>query len=146
MGNKNSLANLGKPKGALNKTKMTNKLRRDIFECYEELGGKDYLAVLATEDTKSFTHLLTKLIPQELRAEIGRPGDFDHLSDKELDDAIIVKFQEQYRDRFPQLAVVTGGEGTETVHSEPHPVHQEDPAEIPAGETPLPDSGETGAG
>lgn len=150
--NKNSLANLrtfgntGKPKGALTKTKMTNKLRLDIFECYEELGGKDYLAVLATEDPKSFCNLLTKLIPQEIRAELGRPGEFDHLNDQELDSAIFTKFREQYNDRFPDLAIALGGEGVETIHQEPDPVHQKDPAELSPDAPPSSDSRSAGTG
>ena len=128
----------GRPKGR--KNKMAGKLKKDIFATYEQLGGIDYLSVVATEQPAVFCNMLAKLIPAEIRAEIGRPGDFDHLSDEELDNAIIVKFQEQYRDRLPELTGNAGGKGTETVHREPDSVHEDDQTGLPASEPPPPNS------
>jgi len=134
----------GRLKGS--KNKVAGKLKKDIFQTYEELGGVDYLSVVATEQPAVFCNMLAKLIPAEIRAEIGRPGDFDHLSDEELDNAIIVKFQEQYRDRFPEIGGLAEGKGAETVHREPDSVHKDDQTGVSGGKTPSPDGGEAPAG
>jgi hypothetical protein len=139
-GHENLIHGHGRNKGSKNKTQMTKAIRQDIFETYEELGGKDYLAVVATEDPKTFCNLLTKLIPQELRAEIGRPGDFENLTDKQLDEIIMLKMVEKYGDRFPQLRGLVGGEGVERLHQEPDPVHEKDVIDLRSGTAPLPDS------
>jgi len=134
----------GRPKGG--KGKIARQVKNDIFETYMELGGKDYLAVVATEDPKTFCGMLTKLIPNVIQAEIGRPGDFDHLTDEELDEAIIVKFREQYRDRLPEIGRSLGGEGVEDSFIGPHTVHQEDQTGVQSGTAPSPDGGEASTG
>ena len=140
----NLILGKGRPKGA--KNKIAHRVKTDIFETYMELGGKDYLAVVATEDPKTFCGMLTKLIPNVIQAEIGRPGDFDHLSDEELDEAIIFKFREQYRDRFGEIRGLAGGEGTEISVSGPDTVHKEDETGVQGGSTPSSNGGEAQAG
>jgi len=134
----------GRPKGS--KGKIEKRVKADIFETYLELGGKDYLAVVATEDPKTFCGMLTKLIPNVIQAEIGRPGDFDHLTDEELDEAIFVKFREQYRDRLHEIGRPLSGEGAETIVSGPDSVHQEDQTGVQGGATPSPDGGKASSG
>ena len=138
--------NAGRVPGSKNKYQMTKQLKDDIFQCYNELGGKDYLAVVATEYPQVFKDLLVKLLPTEIKAEIGRPGDFDNMTDEELDAAIIKKFKAQYSQKFTELGFNAGREGTETVHQEPDPVHQNHPAEVRTGAAPLPDRRGVGTG
>lgn len=131
----------GRPKGA--KNRMSTEIKKAIFETFQALqeGDQGYLYAVAVDHPAVFCNLLAKLVPNEVRAEIGRPGDFDHLNDKELDAAII--------DKCLELGISLGGERTETLHTEPDPVHEENPPGIPAGTTPSTDrqhAGESRAG
>ena len=76
----------GRPKGS--KGKMATKLKEDIFESYERVGGVDYLQDLAVNFPPVYKDLLKMLIPAMTQKEIGRPGDFEDLTDDQLDERI----------------------------------------------------------
>jgi len=81
-----ALAGAGRPPGSLNKT--TLKLREAILSALDKVGGDEYLAKLAIENSSAFASLLGKVLPTTLTSEsdggnaqivftrvIVRPGD-----------------------------------------------------------------------
>jgi hypothetical protein len=62
----------GRPKGSLNK--VTTDMRAAIREAFELEGGVKYLRKLAKEDPKTFTMLLSKIVPRELEVESKGKG------------------------------------------------------------------------
>ena len=58
----------GRKKGTPNK--ITQTMRDAMYEAFEEAGGVVYLVKLAEEDPKTFSALLGKLIPSEIKAEV----------------------------------------------------------------------------
>ncbi len=54
---------------------MPNRLRPEImdgiFEAFETVGGVDYLVEIAIKDPPTFCRLLSKLIPQQIEANIN---------------------------------------------------------------------------
>ena len=76
----------GRPKGS--KNKIAKQLKEDIFQAYENLGGVDYLQDLAVENPPAFKDLLAKLLPTAIQKEVGRPGEFEDLTDEQLDERI----------------------------------------------------------
>ncbi len=57
---------------------MPNRLRPEImdgiFEAFETVGGVDYLVEIAIKDPPTFCRLLSKLIPQQIEANINTTG------------------------------------------------------------------------
>ena len=51
----------GRKPGSLNKMKL--EVKAAIAQAFDEVGGKDYLVKLATEDQKTFCALLGRLVP-----------------------------------------------------------------------------------
>lgn len=119
----------GRPQGS--KNRVAHRVKEAIMESFEEL-GKDYLMVLATEYPSAYVSLLCKILPNAVHHEHGRAGEFDELSDEELDGAI--------RERLARLGFASGAEGTETIIQESDPVHTSNIAQIPARTPPSPDS------
>lgn len=124
----------GRPRGALGR--MSHEIQDDIFETYKQLGGVEYLSVVATEDPKTFCGLLSKLVPNQIRAELGRPGEFDHLDNKQLDEAILDKLSgnpelgRRFFDRLIGTGIPITGTGLETIVRESDPVHENDSSEL----------------
>ena len=54
----------GRRAGTLNKT--TKIVKEAILEAFEEVGGVDYLALMATEEPKAFLSLLGKVLPLQV--------------------------------------------------------------------------------
>lgn len=59
----------GRPKGSANK--ITKDIREAINEAFHKAGGVDYLIKVAAESPQVFCGLLGKVIPQEVKAELG---------------------------------------------------------------------------
>ena len=51
--------------------KLTGEVRQMILTALEEAGGVDYLKRQATENPSAFLTLIGKIIPGEVKAEIG---------------------------------------------------------------------------
>jgi Family of unknown function (DUF5681) len=59
----------GRPKGSANKITVT--VRAAIEEAFQEVGCVDYLVRMANEEPKAFMTLLGKIIPKEVKADVG---------------------------------------------------------------------------
>ena len=59
----------GRLKGTPNKT--TGKIKDAILEAFEKAGGVTYLTKLAKEDARTFVGLLGKIVPSEVKADVG---------------------------------------------------------------------------
>ena len=142
---------------------MTQQMREDIFHVYRELSGEsgqEYLMVIATEYPQLFCNFLLKLIPQEIKAEIGRPGEFDHMTNEELKSTALAKLltalpEEELEKIGPTLQRLQGtGSGAEddggievtgSVRT-PDRLHGSDLALLPDGTPPPENNGSTGEG
>jgi hypothetical protein len=62
----------GRPPGSLNKT--TLKLREAILAALDQVGGVDYLAKLAIENSSAFSSLLSKVLPTQLASDADSNG------------------------------------------------------------------------
>lgn len=58
----------GRQKGTQNKSTLM--MKEAIRGAFEELGGEEYLIKVGKEDPKTFLNLASKLLPQELIADI----------------------------------------------------------------------------
>jgi hypothetical protein len=67
-----ALAGAGRPPGSLNKT--TLKLKEAILSALDKVGGDDYLAKLAIENSSAFAGLLGKVLPTTLSASESDGG------------------------------------------------------------------------
>jgi hypothetical protein len=67
-----ALAGAGRPPGSLNKT--TLKLREAILSALDKVGGDEYLARLAVENSSAFASLLGKVLPTTLEASDSDGG------------------------------------------------------------------------
>src|SRR6516165_4300012 len=67
-----ALAGAGRPPGSLNKT--TLKLREAILSALDKVGGDEYLAKLAIENSSAFAGLLGKVLPTTLAADESSDG------------------------------------------------------------------------
>ena len=63
----------GRKKGTPNK--LTASVKEAILAAFDEVGGKDYLLNVAREDHKTFCRLLEKLVPAEIKADLGLGGE-----------------------------------------------------------------------
>lgn len=59
----------GRPKGSPNK--VSKALKDMILEALDDAGGKDYLLSQASENPQAFMTLLGKILPSEIKAEVG---------------------------------------------------------------------------
>src|SRR5262249_17883012 len=62
----------GRPKGSKNKTKLA--LKEAILAALDKLGGDEYLARLAVENSSAFASLLGKILPHTLAAASDSDG------------------------------------------------------------------------
>src|SRR6516225_7956722 len=62
-----ALAGSGRPPGSLNKT--TLRLKEAILGALDKVGGEDYLARLAVENSSAFASLLKSVLPTTLAAD-----------------------------------------------------------------------------
>lgn len=62
----------GRKKGTPNKTTVA--LKDAIMGAFNKAGGMDYLERVAHEDPRTFCTLLGKVLPQEVKAEVGHNG------------------------------------------------------------------------
>jgi hypothetical protein len=62
----------GRPKGSLNKTTLA--LKEAILAALDKVGGPDYLATLAIENSSAFAGLLGKVLPSTLAASDSTGG------------------------------------------------------------------------
>ena len=67
-----ALAGAGRPPGSQNKT--TLKLKEAILSALDKVGGDDYLARLAIENSSAFAGLLGKVLPTTLSASESDGG------------------------------------------------------------------------
>jgi hypothetical protein len=67
-----ALAGAGRPPGSLNKT--TLKLREAILSALDKVGGDEYLAKLAIENSSAFASLLGKVLPTQLTTDADSNG------------------------------------------------------------------------
>src|SRR6516162_9608019 len=67
-----ALAGAGRPPGSLNKT--TLKLREAILSALDKVGGDEYLAKLAIENSSAFAGLLGKVLPTTLSSDESNGG------------------------------------------------------------------------
>jgi hypothetical protein len=67
-----ALAGAGRPPGSLNKT--TLKLREAILSALDKVGGDEYLAKLAIENSSAFASLLGKVLPTQLATDPNSDG------------------------------------------------------------------------
>lgn len=123
----------GRPVGAVNK--IGRRLKDDLLAAYEELGGVHYLCVIATEFPAVFCNLLGKVIPQQIKAEIGRPGDFDHLTDSQLDSEIVklIADDPDLKRQVFDVGIALGGKEVAVGQPETDPVHTDDVTGLPGG-------------
>ena len=63
---------MGRPKGSPNK--MSYDLRQDILDAFDRLGGTNWLVDMARQDPRSFIALLSRCLPQAVKAEISGVG------------------------------------------------------------------------
>ncbi len=59
----------GRRKGVPNKTTVL--IKEALLESFNQLGGVNYLLMLAASEPKSYAMLLARIIPAELHAEIS---------------------------------------------------------------------------
>lgn len=64
-------AGKGRPKGVPNK--LTKAVKEMILGALDRAGGEDYLLVQANENPQAFMTLLGKILPAEIKAEVGGP-------------------------------------------------------------------------
>lgn len=62
----------GRKPGTPNKT--TKALKDAIMNAFEKVGGEDYLVRLAKDDPRTFVALLGKVLPAQIKAEVGVSG------------------------------------------------------------------------
>src|SRR6516165_9057064 len=67
-----ALAGSGRPPGSLNKT--TLRLKEAILGALDKVGGEDYLASLAVENSSAFASLLKSVLPTTLVASESNGG------------------------------------------------------------------------
>ena len=67
-----ALAGAGRPPGSLNKT--TLRLKEAILGALDKVGGEDYLARLAVENSSAFASLLKSVLPTTLAADESSGG------------------------------------------------------------------------
>jgi len=67
-----ALAGSGRPPGSLNKT--TLRLKEAILGALDKVGGEDYLARLADENSSAFASLLKSVLPTTLAASESNGG------------------------------------------------------------------------
>jgi len=67
-----ALAGSGRPPGSLNKT--TLRLKEAILGALDKVGGEDYLARLAVENSSAFASLLKSVLPTTLAASESNGG------------------------------------------------------------------------
>lgn len=58
----------GRTKGTPNKVTAT--VKEALQAAFDEVGGKDYLVRIATEEPKAFCALIGKVIPQDVNASV----------------------------------------------------------------------------
>ncbi len=63
----------GRRKGRQNNDTLT--LKAMILKAFDESGGVEYLKTVAKDDPRTFTTLLGKLVPAEIKAELDHKGD-----------------------------------------------------------------------
>lgn len=51
--------------------RITANLRADVIEAYAKVGGVEYLMRVAEEDPRTFCAILMRVLPVEVRAELG---------------------------------------------------------------------------
>jgi hypothetical protein len=61
-------AGAGRPPGSKNKTTLA--LREAILSALDKVGGEEYLARLAVENSSAFISLLSKILPSQLAADV----------------------------------------------------------------------------
>jgi hypothetical protein len=59
----------GRKRGTPNQT--TSAVREALLEAFHKAGGVNYLTKLATDDPRTFCSLLAKIIPSEVKADVG---------------------------------------------------------------------------
>jgi hypothetical protein len=68
-------AGRGRPRGSRNK--ITSTIKEALEASFDAIGGAEWLAQQAHQNSSAYLHLLGRLLPSELRAEIqgaGVPG------------------------------------------------------------------------
>jgi hypothetical protein len=68
----------GRPKGSKNKTSMA--LREQILAALDRVGGEEYLARLAVENSSAFSGLLGKVLPSTLAMPESTGGKQDRIT------------------------------------------------------------------
>ncbi len=126
----------GRPKGGTNI--MTREIKDAIFNTFDVLGREEYLAEVAVEQPAIFCGLLAKLLPSKVQSEVGRAGDFDNLTEAELEAAI--------RERLERVGFYDGRVGDQEIIEITDTVHTDDTPQLPASTPPPTDSGSTGEG
>lgn len=67
----------GRKKGTPNKN--TAALKTAIMNAFEQVGGQDYLVMVAKDDPKTFIQLLGRVLPAELKAEVEHSGEIKNV-------------------------------------------------------------------